>query len=137
MTSCTSGHRSCRAGSVARAAADPPEIRIGRVVAELLILDQVPDHIDPKAVDALRSQKRITSYMAARTSRIAPVQIRLLRQERMVVVLSGRRIELPGAAAELRQPVVGGPPSGGGSGQRYQSRLGLSREDRLSTNQGC
>ena len=31
----------------------------------------------------------------------------------------------------------GGPPSGAGSRQTYQSRLGLVREDRLSTNQGC
>src|SRR3546814_2950793 len=33
--------------------------------------------------------------------------------------------------------LLGGPPPGAGSRQMYQSRRGLSREDRLSTNQGC
>ena len=31
----------------------------------------------------------------------------------------------------------GGPPAGDGSAQRYQSRFGLSRDERDSTNQGC
>jgi len=33
--------------------------------------------------------------------------------------------------------LFGTPPSRAGSRQMYQSRLGLSREARLSTNQGC
>ena len=37
-----------------------------------------------------------------------------------------------------RDPAAGGgPPLGAGSRQMYQSRLGLSRDERLSTNQRC
>jgi hypothetical protein len=32
--------------------------------------------------------------------------------------------------------LLGGPPSGAGLRQMYQSRFGLAREERLSTNQG-
>ena len=56
----------------------------------------------------------------------------------MIIILAGASIQFPGAAAELRiSQLFGGPPSGAGSRQIYQSRFGLSRDDRLSTNHGC
>ena len=95
------------------------------------VLDQVPDHVDAKAVDALAQPEphHVVDRRAHR--RIAPVQIRLLREEGVIVVLSRRCILFPGAAAEFRQPVVRRPAVRPGSRQMYQSRFGLSRELRL------
>ena len=58
------------------------------------------------------SQKRSTSYIAAAHRRVAPVEVRLLLQEGVVVVLAGRLVPLPGRAAEIAEPVVGRPAVG-------------------------
>src|SRR5581483_3995453 len=73
----------------------------------LLILDQVPDDINAEAVDTAPQPE--THHVVDRfpDRRVAPVEIRLLAQERVIVVLPGGGIILPGAAAELRKPVVG------------------------------
>src|SRR6185437_9984750 len=73
------------------------------------VLDQVPDHIDPKTVDALAEPEPhdLVDRLAHRG--VAPVQVGLLGEEGMIIILSGRGIMLPGAAAEFRQPVVWRP----------------------------
>src|ERR1700761_2563197 len=92
----------------------PPfdESRIGWIVAKLIVLDQVPDHVHPKAVDALA--KPVTHHLVdgAPYAGIAPVQVRLLGQKGVIVVLPGHGIVLPGAAAEFREPVVWRPACG-------------------------
>ena len=59
--------------------------------------------------------------------RVSPVQVGLRWQERMIVVLAGRRIQRPGGTAELGSQLFGGPPSGAGSRQMYQSRRRVRR----------
>ena len=81
-------------------------MRIGRIVAEFGVLDQVPDHVDAKAVDALLQPEPHHVVDRGAHVRIAPVEIRLLGQEGVIVILPGRLVELPRAAAELGQPVV-------------------------------
>ena len=71
------------------------EMRIGRIVAKLRILDQVPDHIDAEAVDALAKPEAHHVIDGVAHLRIAPVQVRLLRQEGVIIILPGRRIVLP------------------------------------------
>jgi hypothetical protein len=84
------------------------------------------------------SQKRSVSCIAASTSGFVPVQVGLLGQEQVQVVLAGRLVEVhAGRRAKCRVQLLGGPPSGAGSRHTYQSRLGSSREERDSTNQGC
>ena len=46
-------------------------------------------------------------------------------------------VELAPTRVNALSQLFGGPPSSAGSAQVYQSRLGLSREDRDSRNQGC
>ena len=84
------------------------------------------------------SQKRMTSYIGLADLGVAPVEVRLLAVEEVQVVLAGRLVELPRRAAEEARPVVGqASRPGPASRQMYQSRLGLSREARDSTNHGC
>ncbi len=81
-------------------------IRIGRIVAKRRILDQVPDHVDAKAVDALAEPEAHDVMDRLAHFRIAPVQIGLLGEEGVVIILPRRGVVFPGAAAEFRQPVV-------------------------------
>src|SRR6267378_2952151 len=81
-------------------------IWIGRIVAKLRILDQVPDHIDAEAVDTLAKPEAHHVVNRLAHSGVAPVQIGLLDQEGVIVVLPRARIVGPGAAAEFRHPVV-------------------------------
>ncbi len=81
-------------------------MRIGRIVAELRILDQVPDHIDAEAVDPLAQPEAHGVVDRLAHLAVTPVQVRLLGEEGVIIILSGCLIERPGAAAEFRQPVV-------------------------------
>ena len=95
-------------------------------------------HVDAEAVDAaVEPEAQHVEHGRAHRG-IAPVQVGLLRQEGVVVVLAGALVP----ASRPRPPkllsqLLGGPPSGAGSRQRYQSRFGLSRDERLSRNHGC
>ena len=79
---------------------------IGRIVAKLVVLDQVPDHVDAKAVDALFQPEPHHVIDRGADIGIAPVEIRLLSEEGVIVVLTGGLVELPRTAAELGQPIV-------------------------------
>ena len=113
-------------------------MRVGRVVAKVGVLDQVPDHVDAKAVDALAQPE--PHHVVDRLAHfgIAPVQIRLLGEKGVVVILPGRFVVLPGAAAEFRQPVVRRAAVRLPDRARCTSRVsGYRASCALSTNQGC
>src|SRR5882757_8267708 len=82
------------------------EMRIGRVITKLGILDQMPDHIDPEAIDTPAEPEPHHVIDRLAYLWITPVQVRLLAEKGMVVILTRRLVILPGAAAEFRQPVV-------------------------------
>ena len=81
-------------------------VGVGRVVAEVLVLDEMPEHVDAKAVHAALEPEAQHAEHRLDDLGIAPVQVRLLGQEGVVVVLAGGRVELPRAAAEAGEPVV-------------------------------
>ena len=110
---------------------------IRRVVAELIVLDHPVDHIHAETIDAARSQKRIASNIACLTAGIAPVEVGLLRQKVVQIILLRGFVPRPRRAAEVGEPVVRRAPSGLASRQMYQSRLGLSRDERDSRNHGA
>ncbi len=85
----------------------PPgyKIRIGRVVAIKFVLDEMPHHVDAKTVDTAPQPEPHHVRDRPAHLRVAPVQVRLLAQERMVIILATLVIELPGTAAELGDPV--------------------------------
>ena len=81
--------------------------RVRRIVAKLLVLDEVPDHVDPEPVDpACHPEPQHVGHRAP-YGRVSPIEVGLLGQEGVVVVLAARRIERPGRAAEIAHPVVG------------------------------
>ena len=58
-------------------------VRVGRVVAKLGVLDQMPDDVDTEAVDTLAEPEPHHVIDRLANFRIAPVQVRLLGQEGM------------------------------------------------------
>src|SRR5438132_14203530 len=84
-------------------------IRIWWIVAKRCVLDQVPDHVDPETVEAFAKPEAHHVIDGPAHRRIAPVQIRLLCKESVIIILPRRRVVLPGAAAEFRQPVARRP----------------------------
>src|SRR6476661_4795586 len=84
-------------------------IRVCWIVAKCRVLDQMPDHVDPETVDAVAEPETHRIINSLAHLRIAPVQIRLLGEEGVIVVLPRGVVVLPGAAAEFRQPVVRRP----------------------------
>src|SRR6266404_6494692 len=88
-------------------------IRIWWIVAKRSILDQMPDHVDPETVDAVAKPEAHHVMDGLAHFRVAPVQIRLLGQECVIIILPRRGVVLPGAAAEFRQPVARRPAVGG------------------------
>src|SRR6266487_3313946 len=88
-------------------------IWIYQMVAELIIFQQQPEHIDAEAIDTTIEPE--THHIEHRLlySGIAPVQIWLFHIEQVQVVLSGLRIELPGRTAKIACPVIGRTTIGG------------------------
>ena len=64
------------------------ETGIDGIVAKLIVLDQMPDHVNPKAVDTLAQPKAHDFVHGARDLGIAPVEIGLLQQERVIIILT-------------------------------------------------
>ena len=118
-----------------------PARRVGgiwRVVAERLILDQVPDHVDAKAVDAALQPEAHRRRGWPRAPRDCASSGRAAGQEMRDSNTGRWRRRIPRRCR--RTPTAScwaGRRPGAGSRQMYQSRLGLSREARLSRNQGC
>ncbi|EXF43037.1 hypothetical protein BAY1663_04539 [Pseudomonas sp. BAY1663] len=78
-----------------------------RIVGEARILAGAVDDVDAKTVDAALEPEAQHAMHRLDDLRVAPVQVRLLRQEQVQVVLLGVLVPGPGAAGvELRAPVV-------------------------------
>src|SRR3954452_15706338 len=86
-----------------------PEVGVCRVVAELLILDQVPDNINAKAIDTTPKPKPHSFVNRLADLRIAPVKVGLGLEESVIVELPDARIIFPCTPPKLRKPVVGRP----------------------------
>ena len=77
-----------------------------RIVAEQIVLDQQPQDIHAEAVDAAIEPEAHCRVHRLADVGIAPVQVRLLGQERVVVELAGCGVESPRRSAEVRHPIV-------------------------------
>src|ERR1035441_1069089 len=90
----------------------PAQTKIGirRVVPKLRILDQMPEYIDAKAIDAFLKPEPHDIVDRLTHCRIAPVQIGLLGEEGVIIILLCAGVVTPGAAAKFRHPVVWGSP---------------------------
>jgi len=75
-------------------------IGIDRVVTELLVFDQMPENIDAKTIDAALQPKPQHVEHRLDDLRVAPVQVGLLAQKRMIIVLLRLRIVLPCVATK-------------------------------------
>lgn len=80
---------------------------IDGIVAELRVLEQVPENVDAESVDAAAEPEAQHVVHRSANVRVTPVEVRLPREKRVAIVLAGRRIELPGAARGKALPVVG------------------------------
>ena len=78
------------------------ELGVDGIVAELIIFDEVPKHVDAEAVDTLPKPEPHHIVDRLTNVRIAPVEIRLRGKKCVIVVLPARFIERPGAPAEFR-----------------------------------
>ena len=85
------------------------KMRIRRVIAEFGVLDQMPDDVNAKPVDAPAQPKSHHIIDRLAHLRVTPVQVRLLGEERVIIILTRCGLVLPSAAAKFRQPVVGQP----------------------------
>src|SRR6266852_5421263 len=77
------------------------------IVAEVWIFKQRIHGIESKSSDAALVPPAGRIEHGVLNGRVAPVQIRLLGIEEMVVVLAGCRVKLPGGPTEFRNPIVG------------------------------
>src|SRR6476661_1445407 len=112
-------------------------VRIWRIVAKRRILDQMPDHVDPEAVDSFAKPEAHHVMDGAAHFRIAPVQVRLLGKKCVIIILPRGGVIFQALPPNSDSQLFGSPPSAAGSRQMYQSRFGLLYEARLSMNQGC
>src|SRR5262249_18508077 len=76
------------------------ETRIRRIVAKLSVLDQMPDDVDAKSVDAALKPETHCLVDGRSYSRIAPVEIRLGGEKGMILIVSGCAVIFPRPAAE-------------------------------------
>jgi len=82
--------------------------RIGRVVANRPILDEMPHHVDPESVDP--SPQPETQRLTHRRLhvRLSPIQIRLLGKIGVVSSIGRWPHPSPGAAAKVADPIIWG-----------------------------
>ena len=79
---------------------------IDRVIPKGCVLHQVPQHIDAKPVDTEIEPEAHHRIHGGAHIGIAPIEIGLFRQKGMVIVLFGRWVPCPGAAAKIAHPIV-------------------------------
>ena len=79
---------------------------IRRIIAALLILVEMVDSIHPKPVNTSVEPKSQHVAHGLLYLRIAPIEVRLLLEVRMVIVLTSDFVESPGRTAKLALPVV-------------------------------
>src|SRR5438046_8209300 len=63
-------------------------------------------HVDAKSIDAALEPKAQHIEHRSLHFRIAPVEIGLLFEKRVIVILSGPFVPFPGAAAEIGAPII-------------------------------
>src|ERR687888_2604495 len=83
--------------------------RVGWIVAEQIVFDQLPQRIDAEAVDAAIQPEAQHVEHGRLDPRMAPVEVGLLLEIGMVVVLAAAGIPFPGAAAKDADPVIRPP----------------------------
>jgi len=81
--------------------------RLGRVIAQLRVVEAEVDRIQAEAVHAAVQPEPHIVQGGLLHIRVMEVQVRLVDQKVVQVVLLTARLPLPGAATEQRQPVVG------------------------------
>jgi hypothetical protein len=67
----------------------------GLVAAKLRVLGEPVDGVDPEAVDAAIEPEAEDSVQRRLYLGVVPVEVGLLRRERVQIVLSGRLVERP------------------------------------------
>jgi hypothetical protein len=83
-----------------------PIAGIRRVVAELVVLDEMPQDVNPESIDtAIEPEADHVVHRFAHFT-VPPVQVRLRFQEGVEIVLPGALVPFPRAAAEDGKPVV-------------------------------
>ena len=108
-----------------------------RVVAQLAVLDDHVRDVDAEPGDAAVEPEPQDPVELVADLLVPPVEVGLLGQEVLQVVLAGRSSSVHAEPPKLLTQLFGGEPSGFGSAQTYQSRFGLSRDERDSWNHGC
>ena len=103
--------------------ASPP--RPHRLVAKLRVLEQLEHRVQPEPRHAALHPEPHDVVHGLADLGVPPVQIRLFLIERVVVELAPRRIVLPRAVPEDRQPVVGRPPEPPAVAPHVPVRLGV------------
>src|SRR5918998_468603 len=85
-------------------------LRVGWVVAEEVVLYELPQNVDPEAVHTPVEPEAQHVVHGLPDLRVAPVEVGLLGIEEVEVVLLRSLVPLPrAAAAEVALPVVGRP----------------------------
>src|SRR5438132_5117188 len=90
------------------------EVRIRRIVAKLVVFDQMPQNVDAETIDPASKPKTHHLVDGRADSRTAPIEVRLGGEKRVIVILSGCVVIFPSTAAKYRQPIVGRPAIRGG-----------------------
>src|SRR5262249_28446982 len=85
-------------------------LRIGWVVAESLVLDQHPEHVDAQTIDPAVEPEAHDVVHGGPHRGMAPIQLGLPRVVLPQVVLSGLPVKRPGGATKIALPIVGRPP---------------------------
>src|SRR3546814_14561278 len=82
----------------------------------------LPEHVDPETIDSAREPEAQHIVHCLLNGRIAPVKIRLLLQEGVVIILFGSLVPFPGRAAEIADPVIGRSAAGSRIAPRSEER---------------
>ena len=80
--------------------------RLGRVVAQLTVVEAEVDRIEAEAVDAAVEPEAHVVQLSCAHVRVVEIEVGLTGEKVVQVVLTAPRLPLPGHAAEDRQPVV-------------------------------
>src|SRR5579884_4426642 len=80
-----------------------------RLVPEPLVLEEAVDRVETEAVDAAAAPEAEGVVHRHHDLGVAPVEVRLLRIERVQIPAAALPVAAPGGAAERRRPVVRRP----------------------------
>ena len=82
------------------------DLVIRSVVAELRILEEIIDRVEPETIDAAIQPEPQHAFHVINHRRIAVIEIRLLRQKAVHVILLAPRVPGERRAAKHRQPIA-------------------------------